>query len=93
MSGFKKCGTVFILNPNAALSRLPQANPQIYLIEAAPAIDDSVMDMLREMRQGTGGASTSDTVTSQKRKKRLQVEPGKSISNKKQSTDRERENK
>ena len=72
-SGFRKCG-IHPLDPLQVIPRLPQEQ-QVDSAGIAADLDNSVIDMLKEMRHGSGEAST----TAPKRKKRLAVAPGKSI--------------
>lgn len=80
-SGFRKCG-IHPLDPLEAISRLPQEQ-QAASTDNAAALDSSVIDMLKEMRHGSGEAST----TAPKRKKRLAVQPGQSITTKSPRTE------
>lgn len=68
MAGFRKTG-IYPLNVDEILSRLPQEEQSAELKENL--INDSVLDLLKEMRYGT------INVTDTKRKRKLNVISGK----------------
>lgn len=78
-SGFKKCG-IYPLDPQKAISRLPEETSQDPTTPgpsttSITALDSSVVNILKEMRHGTSPATAKP-----RRKKRLNVSPGLSIS-------------
>jgi len=83
VSGFKKCG-IFPLDPDEVLSRLPD-NPSASTIAGNSArissgagiqesMSDAVLSVLKEMRHGSG------SIVRARKRSRMNVEPGKSIS-------------
>jgi len=69
INGFRKCGIV-PFNPEEVLSRLPEHNGDEF------AIESSFETYLRELRYGN---QVSDTTVPRRKKARLAVEPGKSV--------------
>ncbi|KAK3894236.1 hypothetical protein Pcinc_001998 [Petrolisthes cinctipes] len=79
-SGFRKCG-IHPLDPQQSISRLPEETNQDTAVTPITALDSSVVNLLKEMRDGTNQSSSSPAtpVTKPKRKKRLTMSPGMSI--------------
>ena len=73
-SGFEKCG-IYPLNREKVLEKLPAEEPENVNDGAVEeSLDDSFMSLLKEMRYGP------ENMPSRKRKKKVTVEPGKSVS-------------
>ncbi|XP_039755804.1 uncharacterized protein LOC120630605 [Pararge aegeria] len=70
IAGFRKTG-IYPINEDEVLSRLPKVQNN----ENKTEIEKSVLDLLKEMRYGTMD------ITEPKRKKKLEVIPGRSVSN------------
>lgn len=70
LAGFKKTG-INPIDPTQVLSRLPGYKDKTHQIEA---INESVLDMLKDMRYGTMG------INEPRRKRKIVVEPGKCTS-------------
>ena len=96
ISGFRKCGIVPI-DRSKVLDRLPKPAPEVPKEAAEPldtgtaelssatTVDQCIMEMLQEMRHGTPEETT------RKRKKKISVEPGKSVASSDLSQDEEDE--
>jgi hypothetical protein len=68
INGFRKCGLV-PFNPEEVYSRLP---PEVDMNNNSATLDSSLIDILKEMRGDNSGEKSA-------KKKRLDVEPGKSV--------------
>lgn len=74
-AGFAKCG-IIPFSPEKVLARLPKEIAEDVNADAqddSSLVDDSVIDLLKEMRYGSGETKTQ-------RKKKVNVVPGKSVS-------------
>lgn len=76
-NGFRKSG-IYPLDANQAISRLPEEPAKTDFEASKHALDSSVIDYLKEMRHGT----EDTTLSKPRKKKRLNVEPGRSITTK-----------
>jgi len=70
-SGFEKCG-IIPLNRNKVLSMIPSANTPESSIEDSFVVEDSVLNILKELRYETPPNTRS-------KRTRLNVEPGRSV--------------
>ena len=75
ISGFRKCG-LYPFDPEAVYERLPSEN----VMSPRKALDESLLQMLHTMRESPAGQETQAN-TQNNKKTRLDVAPGKSISN------------